>query len=219
MTTKVDPCASPAYVEFRSSLTFPNMDSALEAMINTAVGAASDGELTYDSSSNELVYDAQINVGGAAKSISLPFAWYPQVMTAVARISFSLSGNIEELRMTVDVDVCVELDGLAATAAGLLNLGTSFCGANLPSEPTLDLKSLFANPPYEIVDDVVDLGIDCPASLPTGAVIGGGAAAAVGLVALATAFFVKRRRAAPAVQLMTPSTPGSELTKVDDNAL
>lgn len=162
------PCGSPASAGATFSVTMPSsMPTAVTDEIATLVADASQ-HMSYDSTSRIMTIEKSVEAG-QTETFDVPFYKIGFALVSVQfvfRITVTVSGTAASFSVDQDLDLCVKLGTLATV-----------CGANLPTCSTagmsflakttwrasleglfctaigdLNVKQLFGDPPFDIVD-------------------------------------------------------------------
>lgn len=117
MGAEVLPCVSPASASIHASVTLP---SAATTLVTPLIGTTGMEGLTL--TNNVLTIEKSVESGGGAATFDIPFYTDGVVLKASVRIALSVSGTIEGLTVSQNVDMCITE----------MNTGTEICGASLP---------------------------------------------------------------------------------------
>mmetsp|Transcript_13797 Transcript_13797/g.34459 ORF Transcript_13797/g.34459 Transcript_13797/m.34459 type:complete len:426 (-) Transcript_13797:342-1619(-) len=179
------PCKSPAEAKVSASLTVPNnLPEFITTQIQEAADQYTEGTiLKFDADDGKISIEEGVNAGASTAVLFPVFGGKVGIATATAdftsffKLIVAVEGSVDNLNYKVSVDFCMKVNSYGPYCGEQIpnckeyDCGNDCTGVNadiqsICSTLPYDFKSLFASPPYEILQGAHDFGSICP-SLPT----------------------------------------------------
>ncbi|KAL1499798.1 hypothetical protein AB1Y20_012483 [Prymnesium parvum] len=183
------PCKTPAEAKVSASLTVPNnLPEFITTQIQEAADQYTEGTiLKFDAADGKIsieegvtagastavlfpVFGVKMSVGALGLTVGVDFTSFFKLIVAV-------EGSVDNLNVKVSVDSCMKVNSRGPYCGEQIpnckeyNCGSDCTGVNADIQSmcnilAYDFNSLFASPPYKILQGAHDFGSICP-SLPT----------------------------------------------------